>query len=60
MDSEIDNESSGGSPDDAESETSQLHRALDDLVHRFDRLDWVEVAATVVLSPAVPIEGESR
>ena len=53
MDSEIDNESSGGSPDDAESETSQLHRALDDLVHRFDRLDWVEVAATVVLSLAV-------
>jgi protein-S-isoprenylcysteine O-methyltransferase Ste14 len=53
MDSEIDNESSGGSPDDAESENSQLHRALDDLVHRFDRLDWVEVAATVVLSLAV-------
>jgi protein-S-isoprenylcysteine O-methyltransferase Ste14 len=53
MDSGVDDESSGGSPADAESETSQLHRALDDLVHRFDRLDWVEVAATVVLSLAV-------
>jgi hypothetical protein len=40
-------------PPNTESETSQLHRALDDLVHRFDRLDWVEVAATVVLSLAV-------
>ena len=49
----IDDESSGGSPADAESDTSRLSRALDDLVRRFDRLDWVEVAATVVLSLAV-------
>ena len=53
MNSEIGDESSAGEPAEAESETSQLSRALDDLVHRFDRLDWVEVAATVVLSLAV-------
>jgi hypothetical protein len=49
----IDGESSDGSAADAESDVSRLSRALDDLADRFDRLDWVEVAATVVLSLAV-------
>ena len=53
MNPAIDGESSDGSPADAETDVSQVSRALDDLVHRFDRLDWVEVAATVVLSLAV-------
>ena len=53
MDPGIGNEPSDGSTAEAESDVSQLRRALDDLVHRFDRLDWVEVAATVVLSLAV-------
>ena len=53
MNPAIDGESSDGSPADAETDVSQLSRALDELLHRFDRLDWVEVAATVVLSLAV-------
>ena len=53
MDPEIGGEPSDGSPQDDESAASQLGRALDDLAHRFDRLDWVELAATVVLSLAV-------
>ena len=53
MDPGTGNEPSDGSTAEAESDVSQLRRALDDLVHRFDRLDWVEVAATVVLSLAV-------
>jgi hypothetical protein len=46
-------EPSDGSPADVESAASQLGRALDDLAHRFDQRDWVELAATVVLSLAV-------
>ena len=38
---------------EAEHSDSQLSRALDDLVHRFDRVDWLELAATVVMSLAV-------
>jgi hypothetical protein len=38
---------------EAEHPDSQLSRALDDLVHRFDRVDWLELAATVVMSLAV-------
>lgn len=53
MNSGVGDESSVGAPAEAESDTSHLSRALDDLVHRFDRLDWVELAATVVLSLAV-------
>ena len=53
MNTGIDGEPSDSSTADAESDVFQLRRALDDLVHRFDRLDWVEVAATVVLSLAV-------
>jgi len=53
MDPGIGGEASDGSPADAESAVSQLGRALDDLAHRFDRVDWVELAATVVLSLAV-------
>jgi len=53
MNTGIGGESSSGVPADVESDTSQLSRTLDDLVHRFDRLDWVELAATVVLSLAV-------
>ena len=50
MDPGIGGERSDGSPADAESAASQLGRALDDLGHRFDRRDLVELAATVVLS----------
>ncbi len=46
-------EPSDGSPAHAESAASQLGRALDDLAQRFDQRDWVELAATVVLSLAV-------
>ena len=53
MDPGIGGEPSDGSPADAESAASQLGRALDDLAHRFDQRDWVELAATVVLSLAV-------
>ena len=42
-----------GSPANAENDVSQLSRALEDLAHRFDRLDWVELTATVLLSLAV-------
>ena len=38
---------------EAEHPDSQLSRALEDLVHRFDRVDWLELAATVVMSLAV-------
>ena len=34
-------------------EESELSRALDEFSKRFDRVDWVDVAATVVLSLAV-------
>lgn len=37
-------EPSDGLPADAESAASQLGRALDDLAHRFDQRDWVELA----------------
>ena len=53
MDPGLGGEPSDGSPADAESAASQFGRALDDLVHRFDQRDWVELAATVVLSLAV-------
>lgn len=53
MDPGTDGEPSDGSPADAESAASQLGSALDDLAHRLDQLDWVELAATVVLSLAV-------
>ena len=53
MDPESGGEPSDGSPADAESAASQLGRALDDLAHRFDQRDWVELAAAVVLSLAV-------
>jgi protein-S-isoprenylcysteine O-methyltransferase Ste14 len=46
-------EPSDGSPVDVESAASQFGRGLDDLAHRFDQRDWVELAATVVLSLAV-------
>ena len=38
---------------EAEHPDSQLSRALEDLAHRFDRVDWLELAATVVMSLAV-------
>jgi protein-S-isoprenylcysteine O-methyltransferase Ste14 len=53
MDPGSGSEPADGSPADAESAASQLGRALDDLAHRFDQRDWVELAATVVLSLAV-------
>jgi protein-S-isoprenylcysteine O-methyltransferase Ste14 len=53
MDPGIGGEPSGSSPADAEGAASQFGRALDDLVQRFDQRDWVELAATVVLSLAV-------
>jgi len=53
MDPESGGEPSDGLPADAESAASHLGRALDDLAHRFDQRDWVELAATVVLSLAV-------
>ena len=53
MDPGSGSEPSDGLPADAESAASQLARALDDLAHRFDQRDWVELAATVVLSLAV-------
>ena len=53
MDPGIGGEPADGPPADAESASSQFGRALDDLVHRFDQRDWVELAATVVLSLAV-------
>ena len=53
MEPGIGGEPSDGSHEDAEGDASQLKRALEDLTHRFDRLDWVELAATVVLSLAV-------
>jgi protein-S-isoprenylcysteine O-methyltransferase Ste14 len=46
-------EPSDGSPVDVESAASQFGRGLDDLAHRLDQRDWVELAATVVLSLAV-------
>jgi len=46
-------EPSDREPVDAESAASQLGRALDELAHRFDRRDWVELAATVTMSLAV-------
>lgn len=53
MDLESSGEPSDGSPGDDGSAASQLGRALDELAHRFDQRDWVELAATVVLSVAV-------
>lgn len=53
MDPGIGGEPSDRSPVDADSAVSQLGRALDELVHRFDRRDWVELAATVTMSLAV-------
>ena len=53
MDPGIGGEPSDGSPADAESASSQLSRALDDLAQRGDRRDLVELAATVVMSLAV-------
>ena len=53
MDPGIGGEPSRSSPEDAEGAASQFGRALDDLVQRFDQRDWVELAATVVLSLAV-------
>ncbi len=53
MDPGIGGEPSDRSPEDAESEASHLGRALEELVQRFDRRDWVELAATVTMSLAV-------
>jgi len=53
MDPGMGNEPSDGAPTNAESDVSQLSRALDDIAYRLDRVDWVELAATVVLSLAV-------
>ena len=39
--------------DEDEHSGSEFSRVLDEITKRFDRLDWVEVAATVVLSVAV-------
>lgn len=53
MGHEIDDERPEDSPADAETAVTHLRRSLDDLAHRFDQRDWVELAATVVLSFAV-------
>ena len=53
MDPGIGGERPEDSPADAESAASQFGRALDELAHRFDRRDVVEVAATVIMSLTV-------
>jgi len=53
MEPVVGGEPSDDSPADTEIAASQIGRALDELAHRFDRLDWVELVATVVLSLAV-------
>ena len=53
MDPGTGGERADSSPADAEAAASQLGRALDDLAHRFDSRDLVELAATVIMSLAV-------